>query len=55
MCEYGFMEGLDYTKIYQKKEGSRTGQIEVDYEISMDMAGNKSASPLSELKWLAHF
>ena len=38
MCEYGFMEGLDYTKIYQKKEGSRTGQIEVDYEISMDMA-----------------
>lgn len=19
MCEYGFMEGLDYTKIYQKK------------------------------------
>ena len=23
MCEYGFMEGLDYTKIYQKKEGSR--------------------------------
>ena len=38
MCEYGFMEGLDYTKIHQKKEGSRTGQIEVDYEISMDMA-----------------
>ena len=38
MCEYGFVEGLDYTKIYQKKEGSRTGQIEVDYEISMDMA-----------------
>lgn len=38
MCEYGFVEGEDYTKVYQKCYGSRTGQTEVDYRISVDMA-----------------
>ena len=38
MCEYGFCEGTDYDKVYQKCDGSRTGQMEVDYLISTDMA-----------------
>ena len=38
MCEYGFSEGTDYEKVYQKCDGSRTGQMEVDYLISTDMA-----------------
>ena len=38
MCEYGFCEGTDYDKVYQKCDGSRTGQVEVDYLISTDMA-----------------
>ena len=38
MCEYGFFEGTDYEKVYQKCDGSRTGQMEVDYRISVDMA-----------------
>ena len=38
MCEYGFFEGNDYEKVYQKCDGSRTGQMEVDYRISVDMA-----------------
>ena len=38
MCEYGFAEGNDYEKVYQKCYSSRTGQTEVDYRISVDMA-----------------
>ena len=38
MCEYGFCEGTDYDKVYQKCDSSRTGQMEVDYLISTDMA-----------------
>ena len=38
MCEYGFVQGTDFDKVYQKCDGSRTGQMEVDYLISMDMA-----------------
>ena len=38
MCEYGFCEGTDYNKVYQKCDGSRTGQVEADYLISTDMA-----------------
>lgn len=38
MCEFGFIEGKDYTKVYQKSYGSRTNQTEVDYDLSVDMA-----------------
>jgi len=38
ICQLGFSEGTDYTKVYQKNYNSRTGQIEVDYLISVDMA-----------------
>lgn len=38
VCEYGFAEGSDYEKVYQKCDSSRTGQSEVDYLISTDMA-----------------
>ena len=38
MCEYGFVQGIDFDKVSQKCDGSRTGQNEVDYLISTDMA-----------------
>jgi len=38
MCEYGFTQGIDFEKVYQKCDGSRTGQSEVEYLISTDMA-----------------
>ena len=38
MCEYGFREGADYGKVYQKWDSSSTGQNIVDYRISVDMA-----------------
>ena len=38
ICGYGFSEETDYRKVYQKCDSSRTGQMEVDYLISMDMA-----------------
>lgn len=38
MCEYGFTQGIDFEKVYQKCDGSRTGQNEVEYLISTDMA-----------------
>ena len=38
VCELGFAEGADYTKVYQKSYTSRTKQTEVDYDLSVDMA-----------------
>ncbi len=38
MCEYGFREGTDFERICQRIPDSRTGQSEVDYRISVDMA-----------------
>jgi anti-repressor protein len=38
MLKYGFQEGSDYVKVLQKSEGSRTGQTEIDYLVSVDMA-----------------
>lgn len=38
VCELGFVEGVDYLKVYQKCYTSRTGQTEVDYDLSVDMA-----------------
>ena len=38
MCEYGFVQGIDFDKVSRKCDGSRTGQMEVDYLISTDMA-----------------
>ena len=38
MCEYGFVQGIDFDKVSQKCAGSRTGQMEIDYLISTDMA-----------------
>lgn len=38
VCELGFAEGSDYTKVYQKCYTSRTNQTEVDYDLSVDMA-----------------
>lgn len=38
VCELGFAEGSDYTKVYQKCYTSRTNQTEVDYDLTVDMA-----------------
>lgn len=38
IIECGFIEGSDYVKVFQKHDGSRTGQMEVDYQLGMDMA-----------------
>ena len=38
MIDYGFKEGTDYGKVYQKWDSSSTGQNIVDYRISVDMA-----------------
>ena len=35
---FGFVEGNDFVKVFQKSEGSRTGQTEIDYQICVDMA-----------------
>jgi len=36
--KYEFIEGVDYTKASEKKEASRTGQISIEYYITLDMA-----------------
>lgn len=36
--KYGFTENADYTKLHKKMELSKTGQVAIEYYITLDMA-----------------